>query len=138
MSNIDKLLKDAQLKEAQRQFEANIIDENVAETIADFAQFDGKPMTDPYSQGWNTLSVNTSLYTGSTANSIDISFDGGSTVWTTVTSHADIFVDGRGIGNLYYKARFYEHEGHTTWFHVTASTAYELMRKLGLHKILAS
>ena len=136
MSNVDKLIKDAELKAEQRQFEANIIDQNVATTIADFAQFDGLNITDLYGNGWNTLKLNTTAYTGSSANAIDVSFDNNATIWTTITSHCDVFVDGKGIPNLYYKAKFHDLELHTTWFQVTASTAYEMMRKLGVHKIL--
>ena len=124
--------------------EAAVIDAAIASTRLDFAQYHGLSLVgaDPITGAateYTTIDIDTAAYNGTTLNAIDISLDGGTTVFTTVTAHADDipYVPPR----LYYKVTKKildgTKEGGDAKGVVSGSDAYDIMKALGIQSILA-
>ena len=97
--------KAAQIKQ-KRTNEAAVINAAIADTRADFAQYEGVALytADPITGAateYTNVSIDTAAYNGTTNNAIEISLDGGTTVFTTVVVHAD---DPYNPPRLYYSA----------------------------------
>lgn len=141
-----KFDREAAIIKQRRTNEAAVINAAIADTQADFAQYQGLNLagTDPITGAvteYTTLDLDTAAYDGTTNNAIDISLDGGTTVFTTVTAHADDipYVPPR----LYYKAAYKvmdgTKEGESTQDagDVVGSSAYDIIKALGIQGITA-
>ena len=131
MATPEKLTRDAERYNVAQEESNRIIDSKITETKDDFSQFAGMALIAPYT----TLQINTGAYNVSANNVMDIAIDGGGT-WTTVSAHADL-----PGGNIYYTAEQKNFDGTAiipgTIRTINGANAYDMIRNLGIHKILA-
>ena len=144
MSDLYRLNRNAAKINQRKTNEAAVIDDAIIDTKADFAQFHGISLitTDPITgeaTEYTTLDIDTGNYDGTTNNAIDISLDGGITIFTTAVAHADDipYVPPR----LYYTAPRKILDGTKEGGDVSGvangSTAYDILMGLGIASIMA-
>lgn len=139
-ANFDRKVASINVK---RTVEAAIINAAIAATKADFAQYDGISLiqTDPITgepTEYTTLDIDTASYNGTTANAIEICLDGGATVFSTITAHADdVQYDPP---RLYYRATPRRLDGTKEGAEggglVVGSNAYDIIMGLGIQSIV--
>jgi len=138
MSDVDRLEADALKVQQKIDAENAVIDANKSKTKADFEQFNGLALNDLFDPSFDTLYIDADSYDGSANNSLAISLNGdGSSPgdeWTTVESIAR-------AGQIAYQATYKDFEVPPNVISppgtIAGSSAYEILRKLNVHKLLA-
>jgi len=148
MPNPTNLTNLALRLKAEEDLKNSIIDANIAETKADFAQYHETDLDG--TDGAIELYIDYDAYDGTNNNSIYISVDGGATEFTTAEAKVTlpagqvmpVGVDGSGNkiynkGTVYYTAHRKDFEGNYVFpQNIAGANAYEILRKLGVANIM--